>query len=95
MEANSCKGRHMGSSEACMSSVWAGEGILWRAGWQDFQWYLDLGIPQGGSVRILGEDFCPKGLESSASCPVPPNRGIRLGSHRGQRKSEDVVEPLG
>lgn len=33
MEANSCKGRHMGSSEACMSGVWAGEGILWRAEW--------------------------------------------------------------
>lgn len=62
--------------------------------WRDSQWDLDLGIICGGSVRILGGDPCPESQGRSASPHFPLERGIKLGSHRGERKGKEPVKPL-
>lgn len=83
-----------GFSEGC----WAGGGPLETAwlecNWRDSQWDLDLGILCGGSVRILGGNPCPESQGCSASPHCLLERGIKLGSHRGERKGKESVKPL-
>lgn len=96
--ASTCRGRHSGLSEACLREAQAGGGRFWGGErWgcilRGFQCALDLGTFHRGPVRILGGDSCPKSLGCLVFCPSLPKRGIKLGSHRGERKRE-FVEPL-
>lgn len=62
---------------------------------RDLQWNLGYRVLQRAVSESLGEIPALRVQGTLSPSILPADRGVKLGSHRGERKGKKVVEPLG